>query len=121
MPIDHFRIDFPLIGAVLSKLFILAGIVLYFFKVVNGNRKLTRFERFAIFYLLCFFIWQCLCTVIGIQDFNYYSHVSLNQMDKLRYFIQTLKNSGFPVTDITAIKVWLCLRFLKDFLLYSVF
>ena len=121
LPVTHFRIDMPLIGTALSKFFILAGIILSVLKLTVGNLKSTRFERFAFFYLLVFLLWQCLCTVIGIQDFDYYDLVSLDQMDKLRYFIQTLRYNGIPVTDIVAIKVWLCLRFLKDCLLYVIF
>ncbi len=121
LPINHFRIDFPLISTVLSKLFILAGITLYVLKLVSGKCKLTCFERFAFFYLLVFFLWQCLCTVIGIQEFDYYSLISLDQMDKLRFFVQTLQNNGLSVSDVMAIKVWLCLRFLKDCLLYVIF
>ena len=114
LPINHFRIDMPFIGTTLSKFFILAGILLYILKLCVGQLKLTRFEQFAAFYLFVLLLWQCLCTVIGIQEFGYYSLVSLDQMDKLRYFIQTLRDYGYPVTDIAAIKVWLCLRFLKE-------
>lgn len=121
LPINHFRIEMPFIGATLSKFFILAGILLYILKLCVGQLKLTRFEQFAAFYLFVLLLWQCLCTVIGIQEFEYYSLVSLDQMDKLRFFIQMLRDYGFPVTDIAAIKVWLCLRFLKDCLLYVVF
>ncbi len=121
LPINHFRIDIPFIGTVLSKIFILAGMLLYVIKLVNGKQKLNSFERFSFFYLLVFFLWQCLCTVIGIQEFDYYALVSLEQMDKLRYFTQTLQSSGLPVTDVMAIKIWLCLRFLKDCLLYVIF
>lgn len=121
LPINHFRIDIPFIGTVLSKIFILAGMLLYFIKLVNSKQKLNSFERFSFFYLLVFFLWQCLCTVIGIQEFDYYALVSLEQMDKLRYFTQTLQSSGLPVTDVMAIKIWLCLRFLKDCLLYVIF
>lgn len=121
LPINHFRIDIPFIGTALSKFFILVGIALYILKLCIGKLKLTRFERFAFFYLFVSLSWQCLCTVIGIHEFDYYSLVSLDQMDKLRYFIQMLQNNGLPITDISAIKVWLCLRFLKDCLLYVVF
>ena len=121
LPINHFRIDMPFIGTALSKFFILAGIALYILKLCVGNLKLTRFDRFSFFYLFVFLLWQCLCTVIGIQEFDYYSLISLDQMDKLRFFIQSLRNNGLPVTDIAAIKVWLCLRFLKDCLLYVLF
>lgn len=120
LPINHFRIDMPFIGTALSKFFILAGIALYILKLCVGNLKLTHFERFAFFYLLVLLLWQCFCTVIGIQEFDHYRLVSLEQMDKLRFFIQTLHKNGLPVSDISAIKVWLCLRFLKDCLLYDV-
>lgn len=121
LPINHFRIDMPIIGTALSKFFILAGIALYVLKLCVGSLKLTHFERFTFFYLIVFLLWQCLCTMIGIQEFDYYSLISLDQMDKLRFFIQSLRNNGLPVTDIAAIKVWLCLRFLKDCLLEVVF
>ena len=121
LPVNHFRIDMPFIGTALSKFFILAGIAVYILKLYVGKLKLTRFEQFAAFYLFVLLLWQCLCTVIGIQEFDYYSLVSLEQMDKLRYFLQTLRDYGLAVTDIAAIKVWLCLRFLKDCLLYVVF
>ena len=121
LPVTNFRIDMPFIGTVLSKSFIMAGIVLFTLKLLIKNLKLNRFEQFAFFYLLIILLWQCVCTVIGIQEFDYYSLVSLDQMDKLRFFIQTLRDYGLLVTDITAIKVWLCLRFLKDCLLYVVF
>ena len=76
LPINHFRIDIPFIGTVLSKIFILAGMLLYFIKLVNSKQKLNSFERFSFFYLFVFFLLQCLCTVIGIQEFDYYALVS---------------------------------------------
>lgn len=121
LPINHFRIDMPLMGTVFSKVFILIGIALYILKLCVGQLKLTHFERFACFYLVVLFLWQCLCTVIGIQEFDYYPLVSLDQMDKLRYFVQTLQNNGLHVTDISAIKGWFYLRFLKDCLLCVIF
>lgn len=121
LPINHCRIAFPFVGTALSNFFILIGIVLYILKLYVGQLKIIRFEQFAFFYLFVLLLWQCLCTVIGIQEFDYYSLISLDQMDKLRYFIQTLRDYGLLVTDIAAIKVWLCFKFLKDCLSYVVF
>ena len=60
LPINHFRIDMPIIGTALSKFFILAGIALYVLKLCVGSLKLTHFERFTFFYLIVFlFLYIC--------------------------------------------------------------
>ena len=40
--------------------------------------------------------------------------IYLEQMDKLRYLLQNLHRMGMDINELTAMKVWLWVRFLKD-------
>ena len=114
LPINHYPVDFPIIGGVLSWLFVFSGICIYTYKIYIKKVILDDFEKMAICYMAVYFLWQCLCTVIGILEYNYYDMIYLEQMDKLRYLLQNLRQIGINVPELTAIKVWLGMRFLKD-------
>lgn len=114
IPFNHFIIEFPLVGGDISKLFVLVGVCTYLGKICVKKAVLDSFERFALFYLTVYFLWQCLCTTIGILEYEYYDMIYLEQMDKLRYLLQNLRLIGLDINELTAIKVWLWMRFLKD-------
>ena len=114
IPINHFIVEFPIVGGDISKLFALLGICIYMCKICMKKAELDSFERFALFYLAVYFLWQCLCTTIGILEYDYYDIIYPEQMDKLRYLLQNLRQTGMDIDDLTAMKVWLWVRFLKD-------
>ena len=114
IPINHFIVEFPIVGGDISKLFALLGICIYMYKICMKKAELDSFERFALFYLAVYFLWQCLCTTIGILEYEYYDIIYPEQMDKLRYLLQNLRQTGMDIDDLTAMKVWLWVRFLKD-------
>lgn len=114
IPINHFVVEFPIVGGDISKLFALLGVCTYLGKICIKKAALDSFERFALFYLAVYFLWQCLCTTIGILEYEYYDMIYLEQMDKLRYLLQNLRHTGLDIDELTAMKVWLWVRFLKD-------
>ena len=114
IPINHFVVEFPIVGGDISKLFALLGVCTYLGKICIKKAALDSFERFALFYLAIYFLWQCLCTTIGILEYEYYDMIYLEQMDKLRYLLQNLRHTGLDINELTAMKVWLWVRFLKD-------
>lgn len=114
IPINHFIVELPIVGGDVSKLFALLGICIYMCKICMKKAELDSFERFALFYLAVYFLWQCLCTTVGILEYEYYDLIYLEQMDKLRYLLQNLRQTGMDINELTAMKVWLWVRFLKD-------
>ena len=114
IPFNHFIVEFPIVGGDISKLFALVGVCTYLGKICIKKAVLDSFERFAFFYLAVYFLWQCLCTTIGILEYEYYDMIYLEQMDKLRYLLRNLRHTGLDINELTAMKVWLWVRFLKD-------
>ena len=97
LPIVQFRVYIPIAGRVLSNLFFLLGISIFIFEVIVGNKKLDKHELFFLYYLIVFFLWQCLSGVIGILEYEYYHLICLEQMDKLHNLLQSLKSFGINI------------------------
>lgn len=121
LPISEFIVKFPFVEGDCSKLFLFIGMCISIYKIFMNKESITAFEKFSLYFLLIFFLWQCICTIIGIIEYDFYSMVYLEQMDKLRYLTQTLNGMGIVVSDITVIKLWLSFRFIKDCALQTFF
>ncbi len=119
LPINAFRFNLPLVGVVISKLFILCGIGIYIYKVLTKKIVLDDFEKLCWYYLLVYFLWQCLCTIIGIYEYEYCNMLCLEQMDKLRFLMEDFRVFGWNINDIAAIKIWTGLRFIFNVCLPS--
>lgn len=124
-PITNFRITLPITDKVLSGFFLLIGLAISLYKLFLEQDKLDKFERFSLFYLLAYFVWQCICCIVGVQEYAYYHLINLEQMDKLRVLLQELFRIGINFSDLTAIKAWFILVFIKSciwnlFLTYSI-
>ena len=112
-PITQFRITLPIIDKVLSGFFLLIGLAISLYKIFLEQDKLDKFERFSLFYLLAYFVWQCICCIVGVQEYAYYHLINLEQMNKLQVLLQELFRIGINISDLTAIKAWLSLIFIK--------
>lgn len=113
LPIIQFRVYIPIAGQVLSNFFCLLGIIIFIYEVIVGNEKLDKHELFFLYYLIVFFLWQCLSGVIGILEYEYYHLICLEQMDKLHNLLQSLHSFGISIRDLTAIKIWLSMQVIK--------
>ena len=107
LPISNFIVEFPFVGGDCANLFLFIGMCISIYKILINKESITDFEKFSLYFLLVFFLWQCICTILGIIEYDFYSMVYLEQMDKLRYLTQTLNGMGIVVSDITVIKLWL--------------
>ena len=114
LPINNFSVKLPLVGGAVSKGFIFIGFIVLIYDLFIKKYQLDEFERLCLYYLLACYLWQCLCTIIGIQEYEYNEMLYLEQMDKLRYLLQFLWRNGWSINDISAIKIWLTLRCFKD-------
>ena len=118
LPLNHFCINLPVAGGVVSRVFLFFGVCIYLYKIFTKKVILDHFEKLALYYLAVTLLWQIICTVIGVLEYSYYDLIYLEQMDKLRYLLQNLEQTGIHVEEMTAIKIWLMLRFIKDCILH---
>ena len=121
LPLTNFRIELPVGGGEVSRLFLFLGGCIYLYKIYTKQVTLDRFEKLALYYLAVSLLWQIICTVIGVLEYDYYDIIYLEQMDKLCYLLYNLKQTGIHVEEMAAIKTWLLLRFIKDCVLYVFF
>lgn len=121
LPLTHFSIELPVAGGEVSKFFLFLGGCIYLYKIYTKEVTLDRFEKLALCYLAVSLLWQILCTVIGVLEYSYYDIIYLEQMDKLRYLLQNLKQTGIHIEEMAAIKTWFLLRFIKDCVLHVFF
>lgn len=117
LPLNHFRISFPIVGSILSYLFLLLGILFFAYKVITGKEKLESDERFFAYFLGVFMLWKCICSILGIYEYNYNHLIWVEQIDKLKYLLQTFYNFGFEIDDIIALKAWIGIRAVKNSIL----
>ena len=121
LPITHFSVSLPLVDRTISLIFVFLGMSISLYKVYKKNIVPDRFEKAAFCFLAVSLLWQVLCTVIGILEYSYYDIIYLEQMEKLRYLLQNLAQTGIRLEELTAIKIWLGLRFVKDCVLNVLF
>lgn len=107
-------ISLPIIGGNASHWFFLLGLLVLIFEFIKYGFEIPiLFRRF----LLIFTFWQITCLAIGIIFYPYNSYLTIDQSPHLQALLLWMNSYGIYLNELTALKIWLFLRFTKDILL----
>ena len=113
LPFWHMPFNLPITGGDLLHFCLYLGLLLCLIKQYLFPRILTEFEKRGLLLILSIFLWNSICSILGVWDYPYYNMVDLMQMDKFKSLYDTLNLSKYGINDLTAIKFWLSVRTLR--------
>lgn len=73
----------------------------------------------ALLFIIVFILWQIICLIIGLINYEYNDLLILEQTGKLKTLLIYLSKFGVEINELVAIKGWLFLRFIKNILLLN--
>lgn len=117
LPINNFHISLPIIGSILSYLFLLLGVLFFVYKTIIEKEGLESDERFFIYFLGVLMLWKCICSILGTYEYSFNHLIWLEQIEKLKYLLQSFHDFGIEIDDLTALKIWIGIRAVKNSIL----
>lgn len=73
----------------------------------------------AITFFAVYIAWQIICLAVGLITYEYNELLTLDQISKLKVILGYASNFGIEMNELSAIKWWLFLRFIKNILLLN--
>lgn len=121
IPFVNFPFELPIINNNLPDLWILLLVIVFLYHILFGTSKIEKNEQKIWYYFAFLLIWNCGCTIIGVIGYDYYDLIPVSDVSSVIPFVQFLSNYGIDITQIEAMKFWLCLRYIKLCLFEALF
>jgi hypothetical protein len=106
MPLGFFPLKFPLVGNSVPSVCLLVGYIGYLIEKIISPKLYTRREKFAIIFLGVLVAWNFFSEIIGINTYQFYQFLDINQDEKLTALYWNL-NQFIVIDSLFLTKLWL--------------
>ena len=118
LPINCLPIKYSitLFGQNLTDYFFYIGFALLVYEFVKFKFIIPK----RMTYFICAYtIWQCVCLVIGLYNYQYDSYLSISQTPKLEWLFMKINEFGIIIPEMLALKTWLFCSGVKRILFFE--